>query len=197
MKQNYQTVMETLPSENWLNTDEGKTWLNTDEGKEWLESNQNVLNEWSSSWLNANSVIKETYSNTIESIFDTGAYLANYASESWELMKKRQSEYLDGVDRVYEVNKLELSWQEKINKTSQKAQEKLNNLMEEELNYLREKDRLTEHDLQMAEARFKILEAQIALEDAQANKTKMRLKLDASGNYSYQYVADENDILSK
>jgi hypothetical protein len=31
---------------------------------------------------------------------------------------------------------------------------------------------------------------QIALEDAQKNKSTMRLKRDASGNYSYQYVAD-------
>ena len=33
---------------------------------------------------------------------------------------------------------------------------------------------------------------QIALEEAQANKSSMRLRRDAQGNYSYQFVADEN-----
>ena len=31
----------------------------------------------------------------------------------------------------------------------------------------------------------------IALEEAQQNKSKMRLRRDSSGNYSYQFVADE------
>jgi hypothetical protein len=35
-----------------------------------------------------------------------------------------------------------------------------------------------------------IEKARIALEEAQNNKTNMRLKRDSQGNYSYQYVAD-------
>ena len=34
----------------------------------------------------------------------------------------------------------------------------------------------------------------MALEDAKANKSKMRLRRDAQGNYSYQYVADTDEI---
>ena len=36
--------------------------------------------------------------------------------------------------------------------------------------------------------------AEIALEEAQQNKNKMRLRRDSQGNYRYQYVADEDQI---
>jgi len=39
-----------------------------------------------------------------------------------------------------------------------------------------------------------IEKARIALEDAQAAKTAMRLKRDSQGNYSYEFVADQNGI---
>jgi len=34
----------------------------------------------------------------------------------------------------------------------------------------------------------------MALEDARMNKTKMRLRRDSQGNYTYQYVADEEKL---
>ena len=39
--------------------------------------------------------------------------------------------------------------------------------------------------------------AEIALEEAQNNKSKMRLRRDSQGNYSYQYVADQDNIAEK
>jgi len=38
---------------------------------------------------------------------------------------------------------------------------------------------------------------QIALEEAQNNKSKMRLRRDSQGNYRYEYVADTEDIADK
>jgi len=41
---------------------------------------------------------------------------------------------------------------------------------------------------------LQIEQARIALEDIRASKTSLRLKRDSQGNYSYQYVADQNGI---
>jgi len=41
---------------------------------------------------------------------------------------------------------------------------------------------------------LQIEQARIALEDIRASKTALRLKRDSQGNYSYQYVADQNKI---
>jgi hypothetical protein len=35
------------------------------------------------------------------------------------------------------------------------------------------------------------------LEEAQNNKSKLRLRRDSQGNYSYQYTADEEDVGDK
>lgn len=66
--------------------------------------------------------------------------------------------------------------------------------MNDELKALREKDKLSQYDLDRADLRYQIALKQIALEDAQQNKSKMRLRRDSQGNYSYQYTADDDQI---
>ena len=74
---------------------------------------------------------------------------------------------------------------------SAKNQEKLNQFREEELKKLREKEKLTQYDIDESRARLAIMQAEMALEDQRANKSKMRLRRDSQGNYNYQYVGDE------
>jgi aspartokinase len=59
---------------------------------------------------------------------------------------------------------------------------------------LKEKDKLTQYDVDRAEKVLEVEKARIALEEARNNKTTMRLKRDASGNYSYQFTVDEEAI---
>ena len=66
--------------------------------------------------------------------------------------------------------------------------------MNDELALLEDKDKLSEYDLKRAEARLEVEKAQIALEEARANKSKMRLTRGADGTYSYQYIADVDNI---
>jgi len=67
--------------------------------------------------------------------------------------------------------------------------------MDEQLTNLENKDKLTEYDVERAQKLLELEQARIALEDAQAAKTTMRLKRDSQGNYSYEYIADDDDIL--
>jgi len=66
--------------------------------------------------------------------------------------------------------------------------------MQDQLKILKEKDRLTQYDLDRAKAMLEVEQARMALEDARNNKTKMRLRRDSQGNYTYQYVADEEKL---
>ena len=66
--------------------------------------------------------------------------------------------------------------------------------MNEELDALKERDKLTQYDIDRANMKYEIALKQIALEEAQQNKSTMRLRRDSQGNYTYQYVADGDQI---
>ena len=68
--------------------------------------------------------------------------------------------------------------------------------MKQETDYLREQDKLSEYDLERANLKYEIAMKQIALEEAQQNKTQLRLRRDSQGNYTYQYTQDDDQIAS-
>ena len=149
--------------------------------------------------------IIDSYSNTINQIFDkldkkmsgkTGGM--DSLREEWELINTNADRYLDTINSTYEVQKLQNKYKTSINAAeSTKVQQKLNALMEEEIGMLEKKDKLSQYDIDRANMKYDIALKQIALEEAQQNKSSMRMKRDAQGNYSYVYAGDEDDISSK
>ena len=69
--------------------------------------------------------------------------------------------------------------------------------MSQEMEYLEKKDKLTQYDIDRANMKYDIALKQIALEEAQQNKTSIRLKRDSQGNYTYQYTTNEKDVAAK
>ena len=69
--------------------------------------------------------------------------------------------------------------------------------MDKQVASLESKNTLSEKDIELAEKELAVYQAQIALEEAQNNKNSMKLTRDETGNWSYQYVADEGDIADK
>ena len=144
---------------------------------------------------------KNIYVNTInkamadmEKMF-TGGKGLSYLNEEWDLINKNADRYLDTVNSTYEVQALEAKYMKAMDSTSNlSTQKKLNKVMEEELEALREKDKLSQYDIERANKKYDLTMKQIALEEAQANKSTMRLRRDAQGNYSYQFVADEDEV---
>ena len=146
-------------------------------------------------------IAKNAYINTInKALADmenkmTGGKGLSYISDEWDLINKNADRYLDTVNSTYEVQSLEAKYRKAIDSTSSiSAQKKLNKAMEEELKALQEKDKLSQYDIDRANKKLDITMKQIALEEAQANKSTMRLRRDSQGNYSYQFVADEDGI---
>lgn len=168
---------------------------------ELLNEAQSSLNESLTTYID---LLKNDYLNTINLIlqnFEKG--ISNGGSfddvaEEWERMKEKSDKYFDSIESLYEVQKFANTMQMGINDTTSiKNQQKLQALYDKEIAYLKEKENLTQYDLDAAEARYQIALKEIALEDAQNAKNSMKLTRGADGNWSYQYVADQDDILAK
>lgn len=119
----------------------------------------------------------------------------NYMDTEWDLMKKQSNLYLDDINSAFAVKNTEYLYNQVLNDTKGlKSQQQLKKVMSEQLDILKEKDKLTQYDVDRAQKVLEIEKARIALEQARNNKTQMKLKRDSQGNYSYQYVADQDNI---
>lgn len=136
------------------------------------------------------NAINEVLKNTKEKLgftYNTGL--------EWDLMKKQNDTFLDKVNSTFAIKNTEFLYNQAINDIDNiSAQVKLKNVMNQQLEILKEKQQLTQYDVDRAQKVLDIQKARIALEQAQNNKTSMRLKRDSQGNYSYQFVADEDEI---
>ena len=118
--------------------------------------------------------------------------------DDWDRITGLADEYLDDVEGAYEIQNLANQIDKDINNTSDiKAAQRLQAFREKEIAILREKDNLTQDDVDLAEARYQIMLKEIALEDAQNAKNSMKLTRNTSGNWTYQYVADDEDVADK
>ena len=148
--------------------------------------------------------IIDKYQNTVESIFAemtdklTGGMGLDYMEDQWDLINERADRYLDDINRAYEITQLQSKVQDAINDNdgNLEAQEQIRDVMDEQLAYLENKENLTEYDVERAEKLLDIELKRLALQNAQQNQTTMRLRRDANGNYSYEYVADEDAVSS-
>lgn len=145
--------------------------------------------------------LKDKYENAIESIFNkltdalTNGKGFDYLDTEWDLMKKHADLYLDTVNSAFAIKETETSFQEILNNTDGlRSQQQLKKVMDQQLEILKEKDKLTQYDVDRASKVLEIEKARIALEEARNNKTSMRLKRDSSGNYSYQFTANQDQI---
>lgn len=139
--------------------------------------------------------IKMAQSQMDKSIW--GASMADVRQE-WDDKKAMADGYYDSVERIYQLESLESKWKAAITNTSSlKAQQQLAAIMDKQVASLESKNALSEKDIELAEKELAVYQAQIALEEAQNNKNSMKLTRDETGNWSYQYVADEDDIADK
>lgn len=68
--------------------------------------------------------------------------------------------------------------------------------MEEQVKILEQKDKLTQYEVDRANAVYELTLKQIALEESQRNASKMRLVRDSNGNLTYAFTQDQ-DATSK
>ena len=119
----------------------------------------------------------------------------DWMQTEWELINRNADYYLDDVNKAYNIQKLQGKYLELLDQSNDLGiQNQITAQMKEQLKYLREKKNLSEYDVQYANAQLEILQKRIALEEAQRNKSQMKLRRDSQGNYSYVYTANEGDV---
>ena len=172
--------------------------------KEW-ENAKAKYNEaaeaWASALTNTIEAARKEFENNINLIFQTiNNQLSDnkgldYLNEEWELLGANTDLVLDNINKMQGMQDLTKKYNDAINSTSNvNAQKKLAQLRDSELESLKAMGELSEQDLVRAEKKLEIVKAQIALEDAQRNKSQMRLRRDSQGNYRYQFIADDDQI---
>ena len=202
MQPNYEKQLMNLRNEKeyWLdlmNTVEE----NSDEWKKYQQNFISASDSLNSTLETAIQNIIDKYTNTINEIFKTledkvtNGLGLDYINDEWTLIKDNSEQYLDAINAAYNIQATKSKYLEAINATDDvKAQQRLNKLMEEQMAQLEAKDKVTEYDVERAEKVLTLEQKRIALEEAQQNKSKMKLRRNAAGDYTYQFVADEDNI---
>lgn len=172
---------------------------------EWKKFRDN----WMESVTDLNSAVEaavqnllDKYNNTIQKIInDSKDQLMGgdwkKALDEWDKAKWLDDRYLDMGSRANGV----LDFISNVNKAmdgkSVKQQQQLLQLMDAETERLNNITNLSQTQVDIANKKLEILQKQMALEQAQESKTRLRLRRDSQGNYTYQYVADEDQIVTR
>lgn len=144
--------------------------------------------------------VQVRFENTIDKIANKWATALatmnpEVLSAQWENYKAEETRYLDPLSRTYQVGNFADNVKKEIDKTDNvRFQQELNNLLNEEIARMEKIDKLSQNEVDYANLRLQLKLKELALEEAKENKTKMRLKRDSQGNYSYVYTADEDNI---
>lgn len=155
---------------------------------------------------NALSNLIDKYHNAIEKTFDelekkiTNGKSLQRIGEEWELINQHADMYLDNVNRIYEIDKLRNTYEKAINDNqgNLKAQKSLTDMMKEQLKFLKDKEKISQYDIDRANTLLDIEVKRLALEEQRNQKTRLRLRRDAQGNYTYEYTGIQdsaNEIL--
>ena len=155
---------------------------------------------------NALQNLIDKYHNAINKAFaDLESKLTNGKSlervgQEWELINKHADMYLDNVNRIYQIDKLRNAYEKAVNDNqgNLKAQKSLTDMMQEQLKFLKDKEKISQYDIDRANTLLDIEVKRLALEEQRNQKTRLRLRRDAQGNYTYEYTGAEqsaNEIL--
>lgn len=114
------------------------------------------------------------------------------SQEGFDMYKTLQNWYLDDFDKDYGITTLTNQIEDAMNGISDPSRlAEYEAFMEELVAKQEEGYNLSQGELDILNARFQLMQAQDAYEDARNNKNTMRLTRDASGNYSYVYSSDD------
>lgn len=148
-------------------------------------------------WAEAMKAIVENnlsdYAQSLENTL-TGGTSFDQMTTSLERAASLQEEYLTATNQLYETTKLMRTAQINLDKTSNiTAKNKIKAFIEETAQ-LQEQGKLSNYELEIQQAKYNLLVAEIALKDAQDAKNIVRLQRDSEGNFGYIYTADQDKV---
>lgn len=168
-----------------------------------LEDYQEAQDAMLESTAQAMEAAKNIYSNALDDIFYefenkmTRGLGFDQLQAKYNRTKDEDNRFLDGVNRFVETQDFNNKVQESIAKASTDYAKSTLKALQDEFAERQANADLSEYDLKIMEAKYNMTLKQIALEEAQNAKSKVRLVRGANGNYNYLFTADEADINSK
>ena len=131
--------------------------------------------------------------NDFDNLLSDG-YGLDFLQTQYDHFIDTEERYLDKVNEAYEVASWYNRLQADIDDTTDSAMRDRLEALQEEIDIRRENNTLSEYDLDILEAKYQVLQAQMALEEAQNNRNQLRLVRDSQGNWNYQYTADAEQV---
>ena len=172
--------------------------------QQWLDA-QNAANEAQDQMLSDAEAWAEALKAVLENELSSLSDILNNAlsgefnsldemNEAIERKNSLQEEYLTKTNQIYETDKLMRTAQQAIDKsTNDVAKRRLKQFIDE-TDALQNQTKLSEYELEIQQAKYDLLLAEIALEEAQNAKSTVRLQRDSEGNFGYVYTADQNAV---
>lgn len=206
----YTTDVNTLQmlrerEQHWLDelarqtTDEGRELIERQlkETREQLVETENqVLDDLAAQAEKASEILENARAKSMavyENMLTDGLGF-DYVDGLLERQSTLQEEYLTKTNQVFETTKMLRKLQSDMDATNNRAAKQRLSNFSKEIEDLKNRESMTKADLELAQKRYDLLLAEIALEEAQKAKTTVRLQRDNEGNYGYVYTADEGDI---
>lgn len=166
----------------------------------YLEEFNEAQEAYLTSAKEAMKTAKDMYTQQIEqAVYEFGQAISNgvgldLLQEQYDHYIEENERYLDTVNEAYEVASWYNKLQKDIDESTTSVQTQRLKALQEEIDARRENNTLSEYDLEILEAKYNVLQAQMALEDAQNAKNNLQLVRDSQGNWNYQYTADQDKI---
>ena len=153
----------------------------------------NLAKDWA-------QAITDEYENAMASLAAnledalTGGTSMEQLTNAMERVVSLQEEYLTTTNKIYETNKLMRTAQQAIDSSSNSIAKKRLQGFINETQALQNQSQLSEYELEIQQAKYDLLLAEIAMEEAQNAKSIVRLQQDSEGNFGYVYTADADAV---
>ena len=171
--------------------------------KEWeaaeaaMRESQNRMLEDTKAWAEAEKAVIENAMEAAAASLErslTGGDTFDFLTTRLDHAVSIQEEYLTTTNKIYETTKLMRTAQQAVDAaTNATTKQKLKNFITE-TQQLQDQTDLSKYELEIQQAKYDLLLAEIALQDAQNAKSMVRLKRDSEGNFGYVYTADDNQV---
>lgn len=166
----------------------------------YLEEFNEAQEAYLSSAQEAMETAQDMYLQQIEkAVYEFGQAVSNgvgldLLQDKYDHYIEQNERYFDKVNEAYQVSAWYNKLQKDIDDTTNSAHKERLKALQEEINQRREGNKLSQYDLDILNAKYQVLQAQMALEDAQNAKNQIQLVRDSQGNWNYQYTADQDQI---
>ena len=166
----------------------------------YLEEFNKAQEAYLSSAKSAMEAAQEMYLQQIEkATYEFGKAVSNgigldLLQDKYDHYIETNQRYFDKVEEAYQVASWYNKLQKDIDSTTNTAQQQKLKALQKEIDQRKENNKLSQYDLDILNAKYQLLQAQMALEDAKNAKNKLQLVRDSQGNWNYQYTADQDAI---